>query len=257
MIFFFLQNANLKRYLNSHVHYNIIYNSKMWKPAMCPSHDDFFIDISGFFSFFLIKVQFVSLIFFLFFFLGLHPWRMEVPRPGVESELQLPSYTTATATRDPSRICDPHHSSQQHGILNSLSRARDRTCVFMDTSQVCNPLSHNSNSTLRYCCFIMLCQFLLYSQVTQSYIYTYILFLIISSIIFYSKRFIYSSLCYTVGPHCLCILNVVYIYQPQTPHPSHSLSSPPWQPQSCCPCLQSILFCRYVLLCPVLDSTYK
>ena len=30
---------------------------------------------------------------------------MEVPRLGVESELQLPVYTTATATKDPSRIC--------------------------------------------------------------------------------------------------------------------------------------------------------
>ena len=28
-------------------------------------------------------------------FLGLHPWHMEVPRLGVESELQLPVYTTA------------------------------------------------------------------------------------------------------------------------------------------------------------------
>lgn len=32
---------------------------------------------------------------------------------GCESELQLQAYTTATATRDPSRICDLHHSSRQ------------------------------------------------------------------------------------------------------------------------------------------------
>ena len=32
---------------------------------------------------------------------------MEVPRLGVESELQLPAYTTVTAIRDPSCICDP------------------------------------------------------------------------------------------------------------------------------------------------------
>uniref|UniRef100_A0A8D1M8R1 Cystathionine beta-synthase n=1 Tax=Sus scrofa TaxID=9823 RepID=A0A8D1M8R1_PIG len=37
---------------------------------------------------------------------------MEVPRVGVESELQLPAYTTATATSDPSRVCDLHHSSR-------------------------------------------------------------------------------------------------------------------------------------------------
>ena len=52
---------------------------------------------------------------------------MEVPRLGVESELQLLAYTTATATWDPSRICDPHHSSQQRWILNPLSEARDGT----------------------------------------------------------------------------------------------------------------------------------
>ena len=36
---------------------------------------------------------------FIFCFLGLHPWHMEVPGLGVESELQLPAYTTATAMR--------------------------------------------------------------------------------------------------------------------------------------------------------------
>ena len=37
---------------------------------------------------------------FVFVFLGLHPWHMEVPSLGVESELQLPAYTTATATQN-------------------------------------------------------------------------------------------------------------------------------------------------------------
>ena len=35
------------------------------------------------------------------------------------------SHTTATAMRDPSRICDLHHSSEQCWILNPLSEARD------------------------------------------------------------------------------------------------------------------------------------
>ena len=61
---------------------------------------------------------------------------MEVPRLGVELELQLLAYTTATATRDPSHICALHHSSQQHQILNPLSGARDQTSILMDTSQV-------------------------------------------------------------------------------------------------------------------------
>jgi len=32
---------------------------------------------------------------------------MEVPRLGVEVELMLPAYTTATARPDLSRVCDP------------------------------------------------------------------------------------------------------------------------------------------------------
>ena len=62
---------------------------------------------------------------------------MEVLRLGVELELQLQAYTTATATWDPSHVCDLHHSSRQHWILNPLSEARDQTCILMDTSQVC------------------------------------------------------------------------------------------------------------------------
>ena len=44
-------------------------------------------------------------------FLGPHPQHMEVPRLGVESELQLLAYTTATATQDPSLLFDLHHNS--------------------------------------------------------------------------------------------------------------------------------------------------
>ena len=48
---------------------------------------------------------------------------MEVPR--VKWELQL--LATATAVPDPSSICNFYHSSQQHQILNQLSKARDQT----------------------------------------------------------------------------------------------------------------------------------
>uniref|UniRef100_A0A8C3W577 Uncharacterized protein n=1 Tax=Catagonus wagneri TaxID=51154 RepID=A0A8C3W577_9CETA len=41
------------------------------------------------------------LVFYLFIYLGRHPQRMEVPRLGVKSELQLPAYTTATAMPGP------------------------------------------------------------------------------------------------------------------------------------------------------------
>ena len=46
---------------------------------------------------------------------------MEVPRLGVEWELQPLAYTTA---------------HQQRWILNPLSKARGGTCVFMDASQI-------------------------------------------------------------------------------------------------------------------------
>ena len=58
-------------------------------------------------------------------------WRLRV-----ELKLQLLAYTTATATQDLSCICDLHHSSWQSQILNPQSKARDRTCVFMDASQI-------------------------------------------------------------------------------------------------------------------------
>ena len=62
---------------------------------------------------------------------------MKIPRLGVESELWLLAYTTATATRDPSLLCNLHHSSQQCWILNPLSKARDRTCNVMVPSWIC------------------------------------------------------------------------------------------------------------------------
>ena len=52
---------------------------------------------------------------------------MEVSRLGVESELPLGAYATATEMSDPSHVC-------RLQILNPLSEARDGTCVIMDTS---------------------------------------------------------------------------------------------------------------------------
>ena len=71
---------------------------------------------------------------------------MEVLKLGVELELQLPAYTTATATPDLSHICDLYHSSWQCQILNQLSETMDCTRVLMNTSQVLNLLSHNGYS---------------------------------------------------------------------------------------------------------------
>ena len=77
------------------------------------------------------------LLFIFFFFLGPYPWHMGVPRQEVESELQLPAYTTAPATQDLSLVCKLHHSSQQCHILNPLSKARDRACNVMVPSWIC------------------------------------------------------------------------------------------------------------------------
>ena len=63
--------------------------------------------------------------FFFFCFLGPHLWPMEVPRLGVELELQQLAYATAIATRDSGRVCDLHHSTWQRQILDPLSEARD------------------------------------------------------------------------------------------------------------------------------------
>ena len=64
---------------------------------------------------------------------------MEVSRLDVESELQLPAYTTATATPEPSHNCHLHHSSQQCWILNPLSKATDRICILMETTSGSQP----------------------------------------------------------------------------------------------------------------------
>ena len=46
-----------------------------------------------------------------FFGGGLHSQHMEVPRLGVQSELQLPAYDRASAMWDPSRVYDLHSNA--------------------------------------------------------------------------------------------------------------------------------------------------
>ena len=80
---------------------------------------------------------FVCLFVFVFLpFLGLLLWHMEVPRLGVQLELQPPAYARATAMQDPSHVCDLHHSSQQCQIVNPLSKGRDQTHNLMVPSQI-------------------------------------------------------------------------------------------------------------------------
>ena len=64
---------------------------------------------------------------------------MEVPRLGVESELQLLAYAIAIAMQGPSHVCTLHHISRQCWILNPLSEAWDGTGVLVDSSWVHYP----------------------------------------------------------------------------------------------------------------------
>ena len=73
---------------------------------------------------------------------------IQISRLGVDSELPLPAYATATAMRDRNQIYKLHHSSGQQGILNPLIEARGRTHIFMENSRDHNPLSNNGNSNV-------------------------------------------------------------------------------------------------------------
>ena len=87
-------------------------------------------------------------VFFLLCFLGLPLQHMEIPRLRVESELQL--LATATATRDSSHIYDLYWSSWQCWILDPLSKARDWTCILMDTNHICFCCSTMRNFQKKY-----------------------------------------------------------------------------------------------------------
>ena len=100
-----------------------------------------------------------SLFFCLILFFRAAPSTYEVPRLGVESELQPLAYTTATGMWDPSQDCDLYHSSQQRWILHPQSEARDRTHILMDTSQI--PFCPATTRTPELLCFDK-CNILMY-----------------------------------------------------------------------------------------------
>ena len=62
---------------------------------------------------------------------------MEIPRLGVESELQLPAslyHSHNNVGSEPSLRTEPQ--LRKHRILNPLTKARDQTCTLMDSSQI-------------------------------------------------------------------------------------------------------------------------
>ena len=83
---------------------------------------------------------------------GAHVWHMEIPRLGVKSELQLPAYTTATATPDPSHICNLYCSSWQHWILNPQGKAGDWTQILRGTNRVCYHNGTSGHTPLKILC---------------------------------------------------------------------------------------------------------
>ena len=74
--------------------------------------------------------------FFFCFYLGPHPWHMEVSRPGVELELQLLAYATATAVRsEPHLQSTPQLTEKLDPRPTEWSQGSNR--ILMDTGQFC------------------------------------------------------------------------------------------------------------------------
>ena len=73
---------------------------------------------------------------YLFCFLGSYPQRMGSQARGW-IRAAAASLGHSHSNTDLSCVCNPHHSSWQHQILNRLSKARYQTHVLLDTSQVC------------------------------------------------------------------------------------------------------------------------
>ena len=84
----------------------------------------------------------ISLTFFFFFLLfRAAPAACGCFQSRSRISATAPAYTTATAKRDPSCLCDLHHSSQQRFIPYPLIEARDQTGILMDTGWICYHLA--------------------------------------------------------------------------------------------------------------------
>ena len=125
--------------------------------------------------------EFFKILFCLLSFvvLGLHLQHMEVPGLGVESELLLLTYARATATPDPSCVCDLHHRSRQSQTLNPLSEARDRTHNLMVPSQIRFPCT--KVGTPFFVCSFLFCKFLfIFFHVFYIFLMPFHLFVIVT-----------------------------------------------------------------------------
>ena len=88
-------------------------------------------------------------------------------------------------------------------------------------------------------------------------IYTYIFFLMLSSIIFYPKRLdiVLCAIRTSLLIHSKC--NNLHLPPPNSPSIPLPPPDPLPQPQVCSLSVSLFLFCRQVHLCRILDSTYK
>ena len=100
-------------------------------------------------------LSFTMMLFYLFFwggvFLGPHP----LAHGGSQARGRIGAVAAhlhhSRETRDPSHVCNLHHSSWQRWILNSLSKARGRTCILMDAFQIC---FHRATVGTKHYCFL-------------------------------------------------------------------------------------------------------
>ena len=114
--------------------------------------------------------------FFFFLFLGPHLGHMEVPRLGINCSCSCQPYTTATATRDPSHVCDLRHSSWQCQILDPLSKARDWTCNLKGPSRIRFRCATMGTPRSLFLFVVVVYFFPLYSMGTKLHMHVYILF---------------------------------------------------------------------------------
>ena len=124
--------------------------------------------------------------FSLIFIFWPHLWHMEIPRPGIQPALQQ----------------WPELQQWQHQILNLLSHQG-------------TPWLKHIKKIFNYSWFTMFSQFMLYSKVKVTQLYTHAHTHYIHSFphnLFdhvLAQVIGYSSLCYAAGPYCLSILNVI------------------------------------------------
>ena len=93
-----------------------------------------------------LKSVFLNSFIFKFFLFRAAPAVYGSSQVGIKLELHLLVYATAVEMTDLSHIHNLCCSLWQWQILNPLNKARDWTCILMDTNWVLNPLSHNWNS---------------------------------------------------------------------------------------------------------------